>query len=79
MGCKCVRVDLEHPLCPFSNTTICSHFVLANVTPGCESDKLELIGALAKMSQVVTPEAFSHISMLHLTAPTVPCRQDFRA
>lgn len=53
--------------------------MLANVTPGCESDKLELIGALAKMSQVVTPEAFSHISMLHLTAPTVPCRQDFRA
>lgn len=73
MGCKCVWVDLENPLCPFSDTTICSHFVLANVTPGCSSDKLELIGALAKMSQVVTPaaqKAFFRISILHLAGPT---------
>lgn len=60
MGCKCVRVDLEHPLCPSSDTTICPHFVVANVTPVCCSDKLELIGALAKMSQVVTSEAQMH-------------------
>ena len=46
---------------------------LANVTPGCSSDKLELIGALAKMSQVVTPaaqKAFFRISILHLAGPT---------
>lgn len=41
-------------------TTICFHFVLANVTAGCCCGKLELIGALAKMSQVVTPEAQKH-------------------
>lgn len=62
MGCKCIMVDLEHPLCP-TQIQICSHFGLANVTPGCCSDKLELIGALAKMSQLVTPELKS-ISIL---------------
>lgn len=57
MGCKCVWDDLEHPLCPYSDTTICSHFVLANVTQDAVVKKLELIGDLAKMSQVMTPEA----------------------
>lgn len=53
-------------------TTICFHFVLANVTAGCCCGKLELIGASAKMSQVVTPEAQSifDISIPHLAAPT---------
>lgn len=49
-----VRVD------PPSSSTVCSLFVLANVTAGCCCGKLELIGGLAKMSQVVTPEAQMH-------------------
>lgn len=52
-----VRVD--PPSYPFSST-VCSLFVLANVTAGCCCGKLELIGGLAKMSQVVTPEAQMH-------------------
>lgn len=36
----------------------CSHFALANVTAGCCCGKLELIEALAKVSQAVTPGAW---------------------
>lgn len=39
MGCKCVWDDLEHPLCPFSDTTICSYFVLTNVTQDAVVEK----------------------------------------
>lgn len=34
---------------------LCFHFALANATAGCCCGKLELIGASAKVSQVVTP------------------------